>query len=384
MTDLQIAVKNLSGGKNECFLVGDAQYPTIMVPFEKTTMSVNQSDGSLLDVLHPAFTVNDNEVDRFYMGKYLGIVKDGYGLSLPFQDPKVYVNFDQAKACCEANGDGHHLATIAEYAHIAEQCRLSGFYPSGNNAYGKDYAKQYETGTVTYTYTSGETEYNGRTATGSGPKTWNHDGTANGVCDLNGNVYEWQSGYRTVDGEIQILENNNAAKNLSGIVSNQTSTSVEWKAIMPDGTLVSPGTTGTLKWDYLTAGVTTSGSYGLNTVFSNPAADTNAYGSVSFASLNAFPGVDIPNILKMLGLMPNDPGGNYGADYNYMRNTGERLASRGGNWIYTSRAGVFCSCGGYPRSDSDLRHRVSSSFSNLIGHVITCAFYKNKRKLWKN
>ena len=352
MTDLQIAVKNLSGGKNECFLVGDAQYPTIMVPFEKTTMSVNQSDGSLLDVLHPAFTVNDNEVDRFYMGKYLGIVKDGYGLSLPFQDPKVYVNFDQAKACCEANGDGHHLATIAEYAHIAEQCRLSGFYPSGNNAYGKDYAKQYETGTVTYTYTSGETEYNGRTATGSGPKTWNHDGTANGVCDLNGNVYEWQGGYRTVDGEIQILTNNNAAKNIGGATADQSSTSVEWKAIMPDGTLTTPGTTGTLKWDYTTAGVTTSGGFRLNTTLENPVADATPYGSNSFASLTAADGVTIPNILKMLGIMPNEPGGDYGSDSVYTRNVGERLAYCGGSWFYSSFAGVWVRFGGSTRSIS--------------------------------
>lgn len=39
----------------------------------------------------------------------------------------------------------------------------------------------------------------------SGPVTWNHNHHGDGICDLNGNVWEWNAGMRLVDGEIQIM-----------------------------------------------------------------------------------------------------------------------------------------------------------------------------------
>ena len=198
--------------------------------------------------------------------------------------------------------------------------------PRGNNNYGKDVSAPYEKGTIT------NASYI-RTATGSGPISWNHNGKPFGIADLNGNVYEWQAGYRTMDGEIQIIPDNNAA--VTG--TDQTATSTLWMAIMPDGSLIAPGTAGTLKWDLVSA--TVSGAFTLNTVIANPAA-VGIYGTISFAGITATAGVNIPEILKKLAIMPVDSG-DHGGDSIYMDNHGECLGFRGGNWGYTSNAGVF-------------------------------------------
>ena len=82
-----------------------------------------------------------------------------------------------------------------------------------------------------------------RTATGSGPATWFHDGTRNGIADYVGDVWKWMSGLRVYKGEIQIFVGNLAAKQVSHLA-----TSTYWKAILPNGSLVEPGTPGTLKY----------------------------------------------------------------------------------------------------------------------------------------
>ena len=206
-----------------------------------------------------------------------------------------------------------------------------------NNNYGADHSAAHERGRIT-----GDS----RTATGSGPVSWNHDGSDAGICDLNGNVWEWAGGFRVLNGEIQIIPHNNAGKHLD-----QSATSTQWKAILQDGTLVAPGTAGTLKYDNTVAGDATQtghkvgGSVVISTTRANPmytGGDVNdyfAHQDQSFESLAAKSGVTIPMLLKLLGIAPPTTG--LSGDHFWCRNYGERLPLRGGNWWNTSGAGVF-------------------------------------------
>ena len=327
---------------NNIWIADDLGLPSLMVYIPKFKISDIITGGS--DNTHPAFIVNGTEVTGIYISKYQNVVYNNRAYSLPCKDPKTYVNFDTARQACEAKGPGWHLMTNAEWAAIVLWCRKNNLMPKGNNNYGKDVSESTYVAIPTYIDMQGKTC---RVATGSGPVTWSHNGEVTGIWDLNGNVYEWTGGYRTVDGEIQILPNNDAAD----ADNSQGDQSSKWKAIMPDGTLVAPGTAGTLKWDYTAdPGTDNVGKpFRLNTVLAFPASNDLPYGARQFNTLTAANGVTVPEILKALALFPADNGG-HGGDYFYMRNRGERLAYHGGAWSGASDAGVFCADGVRPRS----------------------------------
>ena len=141
-----------------------------------------------------------------------------------------------------------------------------------------------------------------------------------------------------MNGEIQVLADNNAADT----DHSQASDSVAWMAILEDGTLVAPGTVGTLKLDYVT--LPSGGgaaAFRVNTELVNQqAAESDGYGLISFNELTAAAGVSIPERLKALALFPADEG-DYGVDNFYMRNIGERVEIAGGRWNNGTSAGVF-------------------------------------------
>lgn len=194
------------------------------------------------------------------------------------------------------------------------------------NNYGQDYAYPHEKG-VPCTF-----ETDGRTAhclTGSGPATWYHNWMPDGIADLNGNVWEWCAGMRLKNGEIQIIPYSNCMAADASLGEQSTL----WKAIKADGSIVEPGTAGTLKWDYvdsklqLTDGAvayTTDGSVGCG-----------------YKDMTLKAGLSAPEIAKALLLYPDEPGGDYGGDTHYANLTGERLPFCGGGWGDTSFAGVF-------------------------------------------
>ena len=354
MTDLEVAVQLLGGNTNKV-IYDDVGMPSIMVRFDKGTIADVLEGGS--ENTHHAFSVDGAEKAAFWYSKYQNVrIKCADGLyraySLPLQDPKCAINFDDARVACENKGNGWHIGTNAEWAWIALQCRKNGFMPRGNNNYGKDHSRPDEKGIVTYTYVDKDVLYNGRVATGSGPKSWAHNNDASGVWDLNGNVGEWIGGYRTVAGEIQIIPYNNAANRLNP----QTVDSTLWKAIMPDGSLVDPGTAGTLKWDYANSKITLSTQFTLQ---------EDAYKSTSFNALGIADGITCPEVLKALALFPADSG-NHGGDYFYMNNgAAERFAFRGGSWGYSSNGGVFYLGGSNARSDTSNGLGFRSAFVEL-------------------
>ena len=183
MTDLEVAVQLLGGNTNKV-IYDDVGMPSIMVRFDKGTIADVLEGGS--ENTHHAFSVDGAEKAAFWYSKYQNVrIKCADGLyraySLPLQDPKCSINFDDARVACENKGNGWHIGTNAEWAWIALQCRKNGFMPRGNNNYGKDHSRPDEKGIITYTYVDKDVLYNGRVATGSGPKSWAHNNDASGV-----------------------------------------------------------------------------------------------------------------------------------------------------------------------------------------------------------
>lgn len=348
--DFKIAVESLSGGKNTIIL-DDLGMPSVMVLFPKVKNS--ELIAGLSETVHPAFMVNGVEKSAIYVSKYQNIVVNDRAYSLPFKDPKASINFDQALTNCRNKGAGWSLVPFSLWAAIALWCKKNGTMPRGNNNYGNDHAYTHEKGVETYFDTS--QNKTGRVATGSGPASWNHNWASDGIADLNGNVFEWCAGMRIKDGEIQIIPYANsmlAATDLSA-------TSIEWKAIAADGSLVAPGTAGTLKygWDgsklILTTGVTT------------PVTVEDVQRSTGYTSLGLEAGLTAAELVKALTLYPDTPAGDYGGDQRYINTSGERLPHCGGNWTTGSSAGVFSVNLLIPRSNSNAYIGFRSAFVNL-------------------
>jgi hypothetical protein len=338
---LRQSVEAASGGKNTV-LYDSNGYPSIMVVIPK--FNLQDIDTSLGTGVHPAFIVNGVEKSEIFIGKFQAKVHDGVALSLPNQDPTTSVNFDQALNYCKAKGNGWHLMTRAEWAAIALWCWKNGFQPRGNTNYGKSSDAPYEAGRRVDGKAPGDTTGTPRTLTGSGPASWYHDNTPFGIADLNGNVWEWLGGLRLNNGEIQILQDNNAADN----TKDQSSTSTEWKAINQNGSLVAPGTSGTLKYNSVSTPGSGTTAAQIDVVI-NYQTDDTTYTFNSFQSLTANTGITIPAILKAYSLFPITSSG-LGDDKLWVRNYNERVCLAGGRWNDGANDGVFALNLNVPRS----------------------------------
>lgn len=330
--DLTMAVASFGG--NNAVKFDDLGMPSIMVGIPKMKYS-DIITGGTQETL-PWWIVDGVEKEVIWESKYINVVVNDRAYSLPMKDPKCYINFDQALAACRRKGEGWHLNQNGVFAAINLWCQRNGFVPRGNTNWDRSYVKPYEKGINTYIDGS---HGGGRTATGSGPVTWYHDGTPAGIADLCGNCWEWVAGMRIVNGEIQIIPYGNSMKS----DCNMGADSTEWKAIKPDGTLVEPGTAGTLHYDYV------SGKLVINT-------STNSTGSwnIPFGALTAASGVNIPQIAIAAGLI-KDSADDYGASghQQYVNTDGERLPRRGSVFDSTSNGGGAALNLNNPRSNAN-------------------------------
>jgi sulfatase modifying factor 1 len=307
----------------------NAGRPSIMVPVPKFNLS--EVIAGAPNAPHPAFIVGGKEIDEVWISKYQNIVIDGRAYSVQLQEPKDTISFDEAVAACESKGPGWHLMTNAEWAAIALWAKKHGTLPHGNNNQGFDYAHPEEQGIT----------YDGyRTLTGSGPTTWTHDHTTDGIYDLNGNLLEWVGGVRWLDGELQIIPDNNAA-----VGADQSKDSKAWQ-------LIAAGDS-TIKYRIA--------EDGMEITTEKPDKD---WGGCYFRDLKA-PGIEIPDILKALALYPADSEQVDG--YFFVNTDGERLAFRGGLWNLGALAGVFCANGSYSRSISSMNIGFRSAFIGKSG-----------------
>ena len=342
---------------NNEILYDDKGKPSIMVKIPK--MSYAELGLGSSTAIHPAFIVNGQEVDAIYISKYQNVVMDGRAYSLPGEDPKAYITLDGAISACSAKGAGWHLMTRAEWAMLALWCKANGTQPKGNNNYGKDTADS-----IYQAIPSMERDSSNRiqrVATGTGPLSWSHDGTPSGIWDLNGNVWEWVGGLRTVYGEVQILANNNAADSSKS----QGATSAQWMAIKAsDGTLITPDgsgtTTGSVKIDW----VSSHAQFDTSISDSAPGSHNCTFESVT-CSANIGDAAKL--LLQALGLFKYDAtAGAYNGDYFYFNNgEAERAFGCGGHWYLGASAGVF-HVGGYDsRSYSNANFGFRSAYCVL-------------------
>ena len=330
---------------NNELLYDDKGKPSIMVKIPKMTYA-QLGLGDSTDTF-PAFIVDGIEKDYIWISKYQNIVQDGRAYSLPAQDPKASINFDSAVAACKAKGNGWHLMTKVEWALLAWWCKRNGTMPYGNNNYGKD-SRETTYSAVPSMARDGSNRIQ-RVATGTGPVKWSHNWAADGIWDLNGNVYEWVGGVRTVYGEVQILANNNAASP----DANQAANSAQWMAIKAsDGTLITPDgsgtTTGSVKMDWINSKLVYS-----DTITDAAKGSHNCQFSVITCDNTISATAKL--LLASLGMTRIDETDTaFDGDYLYFNNgEAERSFFCGGDWSYGANAGVFCSYGGSARSLSN-------------------------------
>ena len=255
--------------------------------------------------------IRGKAVKEYAISKYPNTLIGGVPHSMPYQQPAVNINHDEAIRLCESKGPGWHLLTNDEWAALAHQSRKNGTLPRGNTDCGKSHSHPEETGT-TYRDSSGDS----KTLTGSGPVTWNHNHTAEGVADMCGNIWEHVGGIRFLNGQVQVIPDNGAAAG-----ADQSKDSKEWTPLY------------TADGDTIFYNVE-DGEIKLQPV----APDSKDYDGVRFAELNA-PALDIPEKLIELGLYPAP--GYDGTDYFWLDTDGERIVLRGGYWDDGASAGVF-------------------------------------------
>ena len=221
--------------------------PSVMVYIKKFYLD-EVIDGAP-HAVHPAFEVDGKELDGIYISKFQNVIRDGLAYSLPDQDPATHIDHDTALRACASKGNGFHLMTAMEWGAIALLCQKNGFIPYGNNGMGKDIREESSVARISF-YDEERTVC--RTATGTGPVEWSHNGRADGIYDMNANVWEWMGGIRLVFGELQILPFNNGASSLY----TQDADSDAWRAIDgTDGSFLIPNGHGTtqnsIKLDYI-------------------------------------------------------------------------------------------------------------------------------------
>ena len=278
-----------------------AGIPSVMVRFSRVT---NEELFGWSDKVHPAFVINKEIYDEIYISKFPNTIINGKAYSLPMQQPAVNVTFDEAVEACRSKGEGWHLWTAAERGLLANTCKKNDVFPHGNTNYGKWHRDDSE---------KGQTYGGGKTLTGSGPATWNHDHTPFGVSDLCGNVWEWFAGLRLMDGVLQFIPDNDAA------VADLSKDSEAWKTMLSEARPICiDATEGIL---FTNNGEDLDGS---------DECDGCEWGDARFD-------FTITEEMKELGLYPGEPGA-----YLYAYTDGERLPLAGGIWGNGANAGVFC------------------------------------------
>lgn len=372
--------------------------PSLFVKFPKMKSSELHKD--LPAHTHPAFIINGIEQDYILLGRYKAGengVKDDALVSLPNIMPVRSCGADEMLSRMKMAGAGITGMTVADYGFIKLLAQKKGWKPNGNTAWGQSHvdAVAWETGETMLTddvrayeghlytclkphttaaenrpdvaptywekgeYVGGvsvDTEINVdhqtgyRTLSGTGPLDWYLGENVGSMADLVGCSMETQYGYRVVDGEIQILPDNNAADPDADL----SASSGAWKAILPSRTddsyfLVAPGSKKTLHWNYL------SGKIVLDTETADLSIGIKTAAFVNLA-VNSENLPFVPCIIKELGLIPTGSDDETPGICRVGFIAGERLARRGGYYGSGNASGLGAV------DVTDVRDKISPSY----------------------
>jgi hypothetical protein len=204
---LRRSVEAASGGRMTVFYTAKGQ-PSYFVRQGKFLCEDIAPGGELGTGVHEAFVFNGVEDAEIWVGAYQAAIVDGEAVSQPGVAPAVNINYDNARAACQAAGAGFDMMTIWDWAAISLWCMANGFQPRGNTNHGRHHDNRWETGTRQDNGVPGDSAGIGNTLTGSGPVQWRHDETMAGIADMVGNVWEWLSGMKMVDGRVLLSADN--------------------------------------------------------------------------------------------------------------------------------------------------------------------------------
>lgn len=333
-------VEQLTDGTNT-LLYDTAGLPSLMVrvPY----FSLDQVIPGAGSAAHPMFCTRGAAVKYVYLSKYQNITEMDRAYSLPDQAPRTFISYDEALEACGSKGPGWHLMTNYEWAGIALWCRFRGIIPRGNNSNGSDCNYGEDTCTLVPELPDSP---GGPALTGSGPVSWAHDHTINGIFDCNGNVAEWTGGLRMKDGKLLWLMPEHASR-----YSAQLRNSPFWRAMQPDGQFVPEQDAHTLHFDYTSppppAGGTPEFSLALSCdypqkLYEKPVPDMDTtYGHMPFADFSSRTELSEKALqfLQAACVFPMKDGCAPGDLY--FRNHGEMAALRGGHWYHRNSAGMF-------------------------------------------
>lgn len=298
---------------NVVAIYDNAGIPSFMYKF--TRVSNKELFGGS-DKPHPAFVIGGEVYDEIYISVYPNCEINGKPYSLPYQKPWTNLTNDEAAEACFSKGEGWHLTTAAEWGLIGNISLKNGTLPHGNTNNGQYHADASEKGVK---YDGG----NGRTLTGSGPATWTHNHTPEGVHDLCGNVWEMLRGLRIKDGVLYAAKDNDAALDID-----LTQEGDDWHRIKDNsGNVVKVSVDGSIK------------------ITAYPSIEQDYTG-------DCWEDVDIDcesEQLKELALFAGEP-----KAYLYIDSTdGEYFPFRGGYWSSGAVAGLFYTHLYNPRSYSN-------------------------------
>ncbi len=338
---LRASVEAATGGR-QTVLYDNAGNPSYMYVIPR--FNVEDIHADLGSGIHPAFKNGGADVPYLFIGIVSAVNIGGKACAIPGRDPWTSINFDSARAACVDKGTGWHLMTNWEWAAITLWCLKNGYQPRGNTYYGRAHDATFETGSRYDGGVPGVTTGTARTKVGSGPASWRHDGTFGGIADLVGNTWEWQDGLKLVDGQVYMPNDNQFALAegswpAQGVYYDTTGTTGTDDVATANGAPVLSSARATPSDDcgnglgpsapdndYATILLETGWrSVGLAT----------AYNSIALATRQRMMQAHIAAIIASTGTAPFSAKG-----YISVRNYGERIPFRGGDWYTSSYAGL--------------------------------------------